>query len=536
MGKDQLSLKPAVGAGIWADLRISGLMVSPGKTMMLPLAIGVGKNHEEALESAEMLLSNMDELYKMAIAQHEKVKFKAPAPWVGREMAQLLLNLTYKDYRRTYIPSRDWGAYAPEPGGFIALALTDYRPELAAAQLNAWFLTMLSPTRSLQPVRVPPSNLFALWQLYERTHDKELLRRFYPYAKRRFVELYPDAGTADVPWKQFDWASDIVSNPASDYRSRSGMPDLPLWNQIKSLGDGRTPHVATPDYAAEVLRSAVILLRMAIILNEGQEEESRYNRDIRSAIAALNRMWNPANGFFEPIETQTGRFVSSGGISVMGLLPLITGHLGIKAAELKDLLRQLENKEIWSQWGVRSLTSSSPNYRPDGAWTGGISANVQWMIWKGLLDLGEAPLAAHLAENVISGWQSAITDTQLCPAFLNGSTGKPEGSPDTSGDASAIIPLADAMKVPGAVSTGWDTEVGQLHYDAKTDKMMVELLCHEEKTTAGAIAVMGQPGVRYRVGGAVQEVVKADASGAVAINFPTGDGVVRLWIHPANEK
>lgn len=536
VGKSQIGLKPAVGAGIWADMRISGLMLSPGKTMVLPLAIGVGKNHEEALESAEMLLSNMDELYKMALAQHEKVKFQAPAPWVGREMAQLLLNLTYKDYRRTYIPSRDWGAYASEPGGNIALALTDYRPDLAAAQLNAWFLTMLSPTRSLQPVRVPPSNLFALWQLYERTHDKELLRRFYPYAKRRYVELYPDAGTADVPWKQFDWAADIVSDPAGAYRSRSGMPGLPLWNHIKTLSGGPATHFATPDYAAEVLRSAAILLRMAVILNEGQEEEGRYRRDIHSAIAALNRMWDPASGFFEPIDTQTGRFVNDGGNSVMGLLPLITGHLAIKEAELKDLLRQLENKNIWSQWGVRSLASSSPSYRPDYTWRGGVSANVQWMIWKGLLDLGEAPLAARLAQNVTSGWQSAITDTQWCPAFLNGGTGKPEGWPDSSGDASAIIPLADAMLVPGTVSTGWDTEVGQLHYDEKTDKLMVELLCHQEKTSAGAIVVMGKPEVRYRVGGAVREMVKADATGVVAIDFPTGDGVVRLWVHPAIEK
>ncbi len=517
---------PPAAAGQWGLTRVDDITLGPGESATLFLCVGVGKDKDAARDSAQTLLSLADDAtilgqprvgaYTKAVAAHRKAGFVSGDAVLDRLMAQSLVNVPFTLFRRVGVGSRQdrpgrWaGIYQPTEGGSIALGWIAYRPDWAATQLNAWFLSSGNPDKlPPHPIAVPPINLFALWELYQSTHDREMLEHFYPFAHRRYRELLSAGRPNDTTWL-FSW-------------------------QDSALRKAQDPTLYSPDYSAYVIRAAKILRRIATILGRPAAEIQDYTRDITEATRALNAtLWDAGHGLY------VSRSAASAGAAAKpeparlnDLLPLLAGSEALSAEQRAALLKTLTDPAtFWSEAGLRSVSKADPAYRAGLRSSGPVAFGLNWLLWKALLDLGETTTARQLADALLQGYHKAQTEAGFCPEWLDGDTGAAGGVTDYSGDACVLLALQAAYHRPGTISSGWDTDLLGSRYDAVSDTLHLAF-----RTTAAGknalLCVMGKPNAHYTLNGALTGSVTSDAAGVLTLTPPDDSSTRQLDIAPA---
>jgi hypothetical protein len=536
---------PASGAPAeWGLTRIAGIAVEPGATRTIALCIGIGRNADAALTAARTLLSLSEEkrdaagasretLGALADRAHEKARYGSGSAAVDALMAQSLANLPFQDMRRVGVPTREGGArYRPGLGGWTALGWTRYRPDWAAAQVNAWLLTELPPRKTVDNVFAsPPTDLFALWQLVQQTHDRDMLERFYPYAAWRFRQLLESGRDRQDDWL-FTWPRSATA--AGDAgRPGGGEP-------VRAVAPVVTPRYS-PEYSAYVMLSARILLACAKTLDRPADEQASFGLVIDNASRALTTLWDPGRGLFvaRPVAGASVKAASDRGDGVEAdrlecLLPFILGR-DILTAEQDEALRKhlADAATFLSGSGLRSHSANSPAYRAGQRDDGGVRFGDQWLLWKAYLDRGDGAHAADLAARVLGAYEEAVKAADGCPEWLNGDTGAAAGALDFSGDSCALIALHAAYHRPGTVSSGWETNLLDDHYDSVADSTKVIFRTVAREAGGVLLCVMGKPGGKYRAAGAIAGEFAADAAGVLTLPIPHDTTTQQVEITPA---
>jgi hypothetical protein len=533
----------AADAGLWGLTRVDDIAVAPGQTVTLFLCVGVGKDDETARHSAHILLHlSEDRMPKGKPAQeglsararraHEAAAFHAGEAALNRLMAQSLTNLPFNNWRRVGVPSRQstrgrpGGWYQPGVSGMIALGWSLYRPDWAAAQLNAWFVTNGDALATIkEPQAVFPGDLFALWELAQQTRDREMLTQFFPFARRRYREFLAAGRLPNDSWL-FAWPEGI--SPVGEGRANAA---------------GTVPAVrmAAPDYSAYVIRAAKIMRAMAERVGRPDEEIQDYLRDADEATKALDSaLWDPARGSYtarpaagaESPAALVGTPASAD--TLQSLLPLIAGSETRTPEQRAALLKSLTDPaRFWSPFGLCSVARSSPAYRSGVQDHGAISVGQNWMLWKALLDLGEAETARKLAAALVQAYSAAQAASGGCPEWLDGETGAAGGAGDYSGDTCALLPLYAAYHTPGTVSSGWDLQRLDQRYDGATDTMRVVFRAHLNTGKGLLLCVMGKPNGKYTLSGTLTGTATADANGALTLTTPADTTTQAVDIAPA---
>lgn len=531
---------------LWGLTRLDDIPVAPGETVTLFFCVGVGKDEQTSQDSARTLLGLAEDtmpsgtlrpgVVTKAREAHHAARFTSGDAAIDRLMAQSLANVPLFDWRRVGVPTRQdrpgrpGGVYQPEEGGLIALAWAFYRPDFAAAQMNAWFLTNRSADAPIaQPRAMPPTNLFALWELFQRTHNREMLARFYPYARRRYRELLA-AGRV----KADDW---LFAWPATGPNGAADPTPAPA-------GTGQEkPHVYAPDYSAYVIRAAKILRLMAEQTRQPAGEISGYEHDGAEAARALNTtLWDSTRRLYLSKAASSANAASTEASAAdapgtsSGLLPLLAGADALAPEQRAALLKMLVDPASFrSRAGLRSASKAQSGYRAEAAGQGAVAFEGNWLLWKALLDLGEADTAHKLAEGVLNGYRAAQTASDTCPEWLDGDTGAAGGAADYSGSACALVPLYSAYHVPGTLSTGWDINLLDTHYDGPSDTLHAVFRALNATTPGALICVLGKPNGRYTLSGALTGPVTADADGVVTLTAPHDTTTQSLDITPTRE-
>ena len=187
--------------------------------------------------------------YTRALHAHTDALWPAKDELFACSMAQTLCNAPLVAARRRGVASRTSregrapNAYNPIDGGLIALALASTLPLDAAAELNIHYWTQADAPPRDAPSAFTPINLFALWELYQRTHDADLLARLLSFSPARLP-------------------ADGRSRPYPKGRTGTAVrePRLSHFRSLPVPGIGR-PH---SDYVAYVIRAARLLRAMAI--------------------------------------------------------------------------------------------------------------------------------------------------------------------------------------------------------------------------------------------------------------------------------
>jgi hypothetical protein len=544
-------------SGNWGLMRVDEIAVAPKQTVTILLCIGTGPDADTARASVLTLLREMEDkepngklkegaIFK-AQAAHEKTRFASGDSALDRLMAQSLVNIPYWLARRVGVPTRQpmgsrlSGIYFPAAGGMIALGWVGYRPDWAAAQLNAYFLTRGAPdTLPRHPEAIPPTNLFALWELCQHTHDRAMLERFYPFARRRYRELLTVGRQNENDWL-FSWPGDTEENAIFGGSADPGTPS--------AGAKAAEPRVYAPDYSAYVIRSARILRQMAEQLRRPKEELDGYERDATEATRALNAtLWDGKYGIYgsRPAETAGNRKQATGNreiptsspqppapYTLASLLPLIAGTGALSPEQRSALLRHLTDPAaFWSAAGLRSVSKASPAYRHGERYGGAVHIGANELLWKALLDLGEAETARKLADAVIRGYRNAQAASGGCPEWLDGDTGAAGGASDYSGDACALLPLYAAYHTPGTITTGWDIALLDSRSDRATNSLHVVFRNLTPAVKGVILCVAGKPNGKYTYSGSFSGSVTADANGVLTLSAPLDSTTQSLDIGP----
>jgi hypothetical protein len=531
---------PAEAAEL-ALLRTSGITVEPGETRTVVLCIGIGQDSDSALTAAKTLLSLSEErkegpaagretLCALADKLHEKSKYRSGNSNLDRLMAQSLVSTPFQDVRRVGVPSREAGAkYTPGLGGWQALGWSGYRPDWSAAQLNAWFLTQTDPQKAIKGnIAVPPTDLIALWELFQRTHDRDMLERFYPYAIWRFREFLESGREHEDDWL-FTWPMPRPAVPAL-----AGKRILEQEGIAQDGAKDPEPYYA-PDYSAYVILSARILLACAKALDRTVEEQATFTHVIDHASEAMNKtLWNAKKGLFEvrPVSSAEGATVlvsqaempRTNGIEC--LLPYIIGPDLLTPAQEEALHGHLSDEATFlSPFGLRSVSAKSAAYRANDA--------SQWLFWKALLDRGDSAGAGRLAGRALAAYERAAETTGRLPEWLNGDSGKAAGREDYTGDSCAMIALYEAYHRAGSVSFGWNVSLLDDQYHPEADSLRVVFRSLSAAPKGTILCVMSKPNAVYHAAGGITGDFKTDENACLALPVPNDKTTQQIEITPA---
>ena len=533
--------KQANTKGAWGLLRVDDITVAPGETVTISLCVGVGKMGGEASDAAQALLAQCDDLLQdgsrrkgdglatRAVNAHRAARFNSGNDAIDRLMAQSLINIPENNLRRVGAASRREtpdsaaGTYQMENGGWMALAWSGYRQDWSAAQLNACFLTNGLLTPPANPQAAPPTNLFALWELFQKTHDRAMLTRFYPYAKRRYREMTA-AGRVDAARALFAW-------PAPPARNDLALAGMPAGGPKQDAGEFSSRAFA-PDYSAYVIRAAKILRLMAEETQQPDADASQYKRDIVAATSALNEtLWDDLHDTYAA-KAVDGMPISEKDDAEASLLPLIAGSGAVPPSRRIVLMNRLSDPALfWSDAGIRSMSKAALNYHPTVLSEGAVRFGQNWLLWKALLDAGETQTAQKLADNLLRA-HAAQSAAYHCPEALDGDTGLAFGAPDFTGDSCALIALYQAYHTPGTVSAGWDLDILSQHYDRANDTLRMGWHTLNTGQNVPMLCVMGRPNGTYQLSGSLSGLVTADANGLLTLNSPPESATESLEITP----
>ncbi len=534
----KLGTNPPFQAGVWALTRVDDISVAPGEETTFTLCIGVGRETEDARKSAATLTLMAEDntpegkptrtgIYTKAVRAHRVSQPTVGDAGLDHLLAQSYSNVPFDNLRRVGVPSRQWtlpstrGAYRPVEGGFIGLGWTDLRPDWAAAQLNAWFLTAGDADVPVKnPQTVAPINLFALWELYQQTLDRRLLEQYYPYARRRYQEMLTAGRAGSNNWL-FSW--------------KTGMPEIDGdKGTLAATLKGSNPRTYSPDYSAFVIRSARLLQRMATVLEHSASELLAYSQDADQAAQAMNTtLWDMSHEVYVNRPLAPADAAPIAGDELTSLLPLASGSDALSLSQRAALLRRLTDPALfWSSAGLRSMAKTAPNYSPHDPGNGAVAFGTNWLLWKALLDLGETETARKLADNLLRSYHAAQISTDACPEALDGDTGLACGATDVSGDACTLLDLHAAYHQTGNVTSGWNLLLIDRHYDRSNDILRLVFRPVEKNGNASLLCVLGKPNGKYTVQGAVTGEVTADADGVVTLSLPPKTTTQELTVQP----
>ena len=378
-----------------------------------------------------------------------------------RMAAVLLSNVVYPTYFcgknvRHHTPGRLWNSLYTWDSGFIGLGLLEIDTLRAVENLNAYLTTPGDPDNAFVHHGSPvPVQLYLLYELWNRTCDRELLAYFYPRAKQMYDYLagHDERSTILKHSKEpavCTWDYFYNSGGWDDYPPQHFVHETHRLTAIPCVG---TSHV---------IRCAKMLRTLAAILGQDTTE---YDSDIQKFAATLQTYaWDEASGYFGYVDHDShgnpiGILRHSSGENfnrgLDGAMPLVAGVT--TPAQETRLWAALQSPErCWSRAGLSTVDQSAPYYRTDGYWNGAVWMPYQWFFWKAALDAGRADFAWQIAERALALWEEEVQASHACYEQFSINSGRGSGWHHFGGLSAPVLSWHAAYYVPGTITHGFD--------------------------------------------------------------------------------
>ena len=312
--------------------------------------------------------------------------------------------------------------------GFHLLTVLDWDADLAIEVLDSWFALMnedgwiareqiLGPeARSKVPpefqvqypqIANPPTLFLVISALIDQVVGQ---KRYAGYPSeylsdaqtaRRLVEnLYPHMKRHYTWFRGTQWGDvelhSLINAPLSEgYRWRGRTPETNLASGLDDYPRAYPPHPGELhlDALCWVGIMARVLKKTAEYLDRDRDA-SLYDRHLEGISTNIDAVhWSSEHGSYcdSTIREDQHEHVCPRGY--VALFPLLSGFLGPDHPQLGPVLGLLRNPdELWSQFGIRSLSPQSKYYGTgDNYWRGPIWININYMILEQLLNLAVQP-------------------------------------------------------------------------------------------------------------------------------------------------
>ena len=263
----------------------------------------------------------------------------------------------------------------------------------------------------------PPIYAWAVWNVYEQTHDVDFLRAVYPGLQANY---------------SYWWAHNMVGDSLFS-GGALGMDNLPRGG----------PGAAQADASGWMAFFARDMARIASELRDPAGSE-RYWVDRGTIQESINtHLWDEQSGFYYDLNTD-GTFVLQKSYS--GLVPLIAGV--VPPQRVPRILNALHDaQEFLSPAGLRSLSADSTDYLPaDGGkgvnsnWRGPVWVALNYLLIDALNDV-DPSLGEDVRDRLVNSVETDWRATGRLHEFFNGDTGTGLGADENAGWTALVANL-----------------------------------------------------------------------------------------------
>lgn len=263
----------------------------------------------------------------------------------------------------------------------------------------------------------PPVYAWAVWNVYEQSHDVEFLKAVYPGLQKNY---------------DYWWSHNLVGD-ALFTGGALGMDNLPR-------GDGSAAQADASGWMAFYARD---MARIASELRDTAASE-RYWVDRGKIQEAINSsLWDAGSGFYYDLNTD-GSFVAQKSYS--GLVPLIAGV--VPPGQVPLMTNALRDEaQFLSPAGIRSMSAASPMYLPATAgqgvnsnWRGPVWVPINYLLIEALNDI-DPSLAEDVRDRVVNSVEADWRATGRLHEYFNGDTGAGLGADEQAGWTALVANL-----------------------------------------------------------------------------------------------
>jgi glycogen debranching enzyme len=263
----------------------------------------------------------------------------------------------------------------------------------------------------------PPIFAWAVWQVYEQTHDIDFLQAAYPGLQLNY---------------EYWWSHNMVGGSLFT-GGFLGMDNLPRG----------APGTAQADASAWMAFFARDMARIASELHDPNGSE-RYWVDRGTIQEAINnRLWDDTTGFYYDLNAD-GSFVLQKSYS--GLIPLIAGV--VPPERLPTVLTALRDpSQFLGTAGIRSLSAASQFYLPGTAgqgvnsnWRGPVWVPINYLLVEALQDVDPSS-AEDVRARVVGDVEADFQQTGRLHEFFDGNTGMGLGADEQAGWTALVANL-----------------------------------------------------------------------------------------------
>ncbi|SMD08577.1 MGH1-like glycoside hydrolase domain-containing protein [Pedobacter africanus] len=455
--------------------------------------------------------------------------------------ATLMTNIMYpvytqNSYIRHFTPGKWYNSLYTWDSGFIAVGLNEISAKLAAECINVYTTGEDNQNAFIQHGTPYPVQIYAFFDLWNKTQSREALAYFYPRLKRYYEFMAGRYGSSTTRALK----SNMLTSWDYFYNS-GGWDDYPA--QVTVHEQKGTKKVAAAVNNAYSIRIAK-MLRMAAIALKKDKDLAAYDADIKQfAVALQQHSWNENSGYFSYVlhdeqGNPTGHFKDplSGEDHNMGLdgaYPLFAG-ICTPAQEARLLEKIFSEKHMWTPSGICVVDQSAPYFKPVGYWNGSVWMPHQWFTWKAMLDLGRFDLAQKIAFKGLDVFKKEVDNSYATFEYFSAKTGRGAGWHQFGGLSAPVLSWFSAYFKPGTVTTGFEIWIKDQEFNVRHSAYKANL-SFDQATVAHARSLMVcmNPAFDYEVlvnGKAVQANVPY--AGLLQISLPASNKDVSLIIQP----
>ncbi len=390
-----------------------------------------------------------------------------------------------------YTPGKRWDSLYTWDSGMIGLGMLEYSPERAEYIMDLYLSEEENQDFAfLFHGSMVPTQFFLWYELLQRAtgEKKKELAGYYPmfYRYYRFFAGKAEGSTTAR------YASGLLT-PYDYFYNASGMDDYPAQAELHRLKEER--HIAPVCTSVFMVRIAQMMKAIATYCGR-EEETAEYEADIRRVSEALlTHSWDEESGYFGYVRhddagnaagilrTKTGENYNRG---IDGVTPLIAGiGSGRQTARMLGHLRSKE--ELWSPVGLSTVDMSASYFYDNGYWNGSVWFPYQFLLFKAMLDLGEADIAYAIAAKALDAWKKETEFSYHTFEMIQIRSERGGWYHQFGGLSAPVCSFYAAYYKPGTVTAGFDTWIRDREASADGKKMRI---CYQRNRACSGVLLV----------------------------------------------
>lgn len=400
-----------------------------------------------------------------------------------------------------YTPGKRWDSLYTWDCGFIGLGMLEYSRKRAEYIMDLYLSEEENKDFAfLYHGSMVPTQFFLWHELFMRAagDEKKVLCDDYPMFRRYYLFF---AGKAEMSTTA-RYPSGLLT--VYDYfYNAGGMDDYPAQ---AALHRQKKENVIAPVCTSVFLVRIAKIMKAAAVYCGRDEDVAEYEEDIRRVSGALMQYaWDEESGYFgyvihdedgnaqEIFRNETGENYNKG---VEGIVPLIAG-IGTPAQTERMLGHLRSEKELWSNVGVSTVDMSASYYYDNGYWNGSVWFPYQYLLWKSMLDLGEAETAFVIAQRALSAWKKETEFSYHTFEMIQIKSERGGWYHQFGGLSAPVCSFFAAYYRKGTVTAGFDTWISEREIEPGEDG--ARIVYRRSRDETGVLLAALHAGENYEV-------------------------------------